>query len=207
MFAKAYRSKRLIYRDIENSDADKELMYKYGPANHATWGLLSGRLFKDVNMKSNSELLGKILESGLLLKVLICLPAPEEVLGDMSKLGPGDRGAKERQAAIPIGSLTLSLPSESFLHAPTTAVGLAIGEEFQSKVRSSTKINSTCEIGELRILTGRGLGIRQRSHKLGRGLGVPVRKHAQGGDLHTELQRQSHASVSEDRFQFRGQEA
>ncbi|KIM96917.1 hypothetical protein OIDMADRAFT_32812 [Oidiodendron maius Zn] len=120
-FANAYRSKRLVYRDIENTDADKELLHWFGPANHVNWGLLSGRLFRDVSKKANFDELGKILESGLLLKVLICLPtAPGEEVGELTKLGLGARAAKEREAATPIGSLSLSAPREGFHQAPTT---------------------------------------------------------------------------------------
>jgi len=74
VFANAYRSKRLVYRDIENTDADKELLHSFGPANHVSWGLLSGRLFRDVSKKANFDLLGKLLETDLLLKVLIAFP-------------------------------------------------------------------------------------------------------------------------------------
>jgi hypothetical protein len=132
-FANAYRSERLVYRDIENSDADKEVMHTFGPANHVTWGLLSGRLFRDVSKKANLEELGKLLETDLLLKVLICLPAPREETAELGQLGLGARGAKERETATVIGSLTLSAASGS-LNAITTTVGLAIGEEYQSKV-------------------------------------------------------------------------
>jgi hypothetical protein len=136
VFANAYRSKRLVYRDIENTDADKELLHSFGPANHVSWGLLSGRLFKDVSKKANFDVLGKLLESGLLLKVLICLPTtPREEVGELIKLSLGARATKERETATPIGSLTLSAPPEGFLQAPTTTVGLCIGEEYQNQVR------------------------------------------------------------------------
>ena len=136
VFANAYRSKRLVYRDIENTDADKELMHSFGPANHVSWGLLSGRLFRDVSKKANLDGLSKLLESGLLLKVLICLPTiPKEEIGEQSKLGLGARAAKERETATPIGSLTLSAPGEWSFQALTTTVGLCIGEEYQNQVR------------------------------------------------------------------------
>ena len=139
-FATAFRSKRLIYRDIENTVADKETMHHFGPADHVNWGLLSGRLFKDVSKKANLEALGKLLESDLLLKVLICLPAPKEETPGWENLGLGMRGAKERENAIPIGSLTLSQPSQGSLQALTTTVGIAIGEGYQNKVRLVKRI-------------------------------------------------------------------
>ena len=131
-FATAYRSERLVYRDIENSDADKEVMHRLGSADHISWGLLSGRLFRDVSKKANIDDLGKLLETDLLLKVLVCLPAPREETAEWVQLGLGARGAKERATATVIGSLTLSAPSRS--HALTTTVGLAIGEAYQNKV-------------------------------------------------------------------------
>jgi hypothetical protein len=143
-FANAYRSERLIYRDIENSDADRDLMHMMGPANHVTWGLLSSRLFRDVSKKANTEMLGKMLDSGMLLKVMICLPAPRDESGELDKLGVGDRGYKERETAIPIGSLTLTGIPETTFQAPATAVGLAIGEAYQNKVCRS---KGGCEIG------------------------------------------------------------
>lgn len=135
VFATAYTSKRLVYRDIENTDADKELLHAFGPANHVSWGLISGRMFRDVSKKANFDVLGKLLESDLLLKVLICLPTIPR--GEIEELGQllGARAAKERETATPIGSLTLSAPREGFLQAPTTVVGLCIGEEYQNQVR------------------------------------------------------------------------
>jgi hypothetical protein len=136
VFANAYKSKRLVYRDIENTDADKEILHRFGPANHVSWGLLGGRLFRDVSKKDNFDALGKLLESDLLLKVLICLPTTlGEGAGELSKLGLGGRAAIERETATPIGSLTLSAPPKGFRQAPTTTVGLCIAEEFQNKVR------------------------------------------------------------------------
>jgi hypothetical protein len=167
VFANAYRSKRLVYRDIENTDVDKELLHSFGPANHVTWGLLSGRLFKDVSKKANFDALGKLLESGLLLKVLICLPTtPREEVGELSKLSSAARAAKERETAMPIGSLTLSAPLEGFLQAPTTTVGLCIGEEYQNQVRYM-KYTRNRNTNAKRPRAG----IRRRSYKLGYGLG------------------------------------
>ena len=140
-FATAFRSQRLIYRDIENTAVDKEIMHQFGPADHVSWGLLSGRLFKDVSKKANLEALGKLLESDLLLKVLICIPPPKEEMAKWEHLGLGARGAKERENAIPIGSLTLSQPSQGSLQALTTTVGLAIGEEYQNKVRLVERVS------------------------------------------------------------------
>jgi hypothetical protein len=135
VFANAYRSKRLVYRDIENNDASKELLHSFGPSNHVSWGLLSNRLFRDVSKKANFDALDKLLESGLLLKVLICLPTTAGEEGEeLSKLGLGARRAKERETARPIGSLTLSAPREGSLQAATTTVGLCIGEEYQNQV-------------------------------------------------------------------------
>jgi hypothetical protein len=133
-FANAYRSKRLVYRDIENNDDDKGLMHKFGPSDHISWGLVSTRLFKDINKKESLEWLGKFLESGLLLKVLICLPSSTEEDAESSQLGPGSRAAKIREDAVPIGSLTLSAPREGYLQAFSTTVGICIGEEYQNQV-------------------------------------------------------------------------
>ena len=182
-FANAYRSKRLVYRDIENTDADKELLHSFGPANHVSWGLLSGRLFRDVSKKEIFDEYGKVLESGLLLKVLICLPtAPREEVGELSKLGLGARAAKERETATPIGSLSLRAPHEGFRQAPTTTVGLCIGEEYQNKARHMKYTrNKNTNANPPRA------GIRRRGYKLGRGLGLQVCKRAQGGDFHIEL--------------------
>ncbi|KAL6885435.1 acyl-CoA N-acyltransferase [Trichoderma evansii] len=140
VFANAYRSERLVYRDIENSDADKEVMHTFGPANHVSWGLLSGRLFRDVSKKTNLEELGKLLETDLLLKVLICLPAPTEETAELGQLSLGERGGRERETATVIGSLTLSAVSGS-LNAITTTVGLAIGEMYQNNGYGGEAIN------------------------------------------------------------------
>lgn len=183
VFANAYRSKRLVYRDIENTDATKELLHSFGPANHVSWGLLSGRLFRDVSKKANFDELSKLLESNLLLKVLICLPiTPKEEIEELNKLGLGARAAKERETAMPVGSLTLSAPREGFLQAPTTVVGLCIGEEYQNQVRHMKyKRNRNTNANRLRV------GIWRRGYKLGRRLGLQVCKRAQSGDSGIEL--------------------
>lgn len=130
----AYQSKRLVYRDIENNDADKGLIHKFGPADHISWGLVNSRLFRDINKKASLDWLGQFLESGLLLKVLICLPDPTKEDVESSKFGPGSRAAKIRENAIPIGSLTLSKLREDSFQAPATTVGICIGEEYQNQV-------------------------------------------------------------------------
>ncbi len=135
VFATAYQSERLVYRDIENNDADKEVIHKFGPANHISWGLLNSRLFSDINKKGSLDWLGQFLESGLLLKVLICLPDPTKEDVEFSKLGPGSRAAKIRENATPIGSLTLSKFREGCLQASATTVSLCIGEEYHNQVR------------------------------------------------------------------------
>jgi hypothetical protein len=135
-FATAYQSKRLVYRDIENNDFDKGLMHSFGPADHISWGLVNSRLFNDINRKASLDWLGKFLESGLLLKVLICLPDPAKADAESSKqLGRGARAAKVRETAIPIGSLTLSKIREDSQQAPSTTVGICIGEDYQNQVR------------------------------------------------------------------------
>ncbi|KAK3937265.1 acyl-CoA N-acyltransferase [Diplogelasinospora grovesii] len=131
-FANAYQSKRLVYRDIENNDADKGLMHKFGPTDHISWGLVNSRLFRDINKKASLDWLGQFLESGLLLKVLICLPDSTKDV-ESSKLGPGSRAAKIRENATPIGSLTLSKFREGSLQASATTVGICIGEEYQNQ--------------------------------------------------------------------------
>jgi hypothetical protein len=68
VFANAYQSKRLVYRDIENNDADKGLIHKFGPNDHISWGLVNSHLFRDINKKASLDWLGQFLESGLLLK-------------------------------------------------------------------------------------------------------------------------------------------
>lgn len=135
-FANAYRSQRLVYRDIEINDKDMGIMHNFGAANHVSWGLVSGpgRLFRDVSKKANLEQLGKLLENDLLLKVLICLPAEET--DEVSKLGVGDRGAKERENATVIGNLFLDGVGGT-IQALTTSVGLNLAEEYHGKVRST----------------------------------------------------------------------
>lgn len=134
-FANAYQSKRLVYRDIENNDTDKGLIHKFGPNDHISWGLVSSRLIKDINKKESLEWLGRFLESGLLLKVLICIPRSTGDDDELSKLGPGSRAARIREMATPIGSLTLSAPREGYLHAMATTITICIGEEYQNAVR------------------------------------------------------------------------
>jgi len=134
IFANAYRSQRLVSRDISNTDADKEVMHNLGCSNHINWGLLCPLLFRDRSRKDNFDSLNERLDSKTLLKVMICLPT---VTREETKGGLGVRAAKEREDATPIGTLTLSAIKEGFSHAQTTTVGLNIGEEFQNKVRFS----------------------------------------------------------------------
>ncbi|KAH8802444.1 acyl-CoA N-acyltransferase [Xylogone sp. PMI_703] len=132
-FATAYQSKRLVYRDIENNDTDKGFIHQFGPADHISWGLVNSGLFKDINKKESLDWLGKFLESGLLLKVLICLPDSTKEDDRSSNLGPGSRAAKIRESATPIGSLTLSKLRDDHLQASATTVGICIGEEYQNQ--------------------------------------------------------------------------
>ncbi|KAH8658497.1 hypothetical protein BX600DRAFT_514986 [Xylariales sp. PMI_506] len=141
-FAGAYRSKRLIYRDIENNDADREVMHSFGPANHVNWGLLHGLLFQDVSKQANMEVLTKMLASDLLMKVFICLPNPEHgETSELDELGLGAKGAKERESATPIGSLTLDAISTKSLNAPFTCLGLVLDEKYQNQGYGGEAIN------------------------------------------------------------------
>ncbi|KAH8898302.1 acyl-CoA N-acyltransferase [Thozetella sp. PMI_491] len=129
VFATAFRSKRLLYRAVENNDVDKDWMYRFGPADPVSWGLASPTTFRDVSKNANLQQITKMLEGPMLLLVLICLPSGETT--DSGQMGFAERLSKERINATPIGSLTLSPPREGFV--PTTRIGISISEPYQNQ--------------------------------------------------------------------------
>ncbi|KAK3369507.1 acyl-CoA N-acyltransferase [Lasiosphaeria ovina] len=147
-FATAFRSKRLIYRAVDNSEADRELLActLYDPVSQ---GLSDPTLFRPMGESAGKKAIEQIIDQAL-LAVVICLPAADDVADDTGG-GAADQtqdqqqqpprlplpgtALKQAQArATPIGSLFLSRQRQATTaHWRWTRLAVALAEPFQNK--------------------------------------------------------------------------
>ena len=135
IFATAFTSERLVYRAVTNNAADKELVYKFTDYEPISAGLGNHALFRQKDPQSSGEMVDKMFTMKMLLNVFICLPAKEEDEDESTKsLGPGERAARRRDAAVPIGHMILAPHREGQAHVRFTRIGLCLQEKYQNKV-------------------------------------------------------------------------
>ncbi|KAH8880799.1 acyl-CoA N-acyltransferase [Thozetella sp. PMI_491] len=142
-FLTAYASERLVYRAVGNTEEDKEWLYKFLDYDPLAAGLGQHSMFKQNDKKSSNATFDRILAAKMLLNTFICLPAeetPEEV-AELEELGPGERAARRREKATPIGHLILSPQREGQTHVRFTRIGLGIAEKYQNKGYGAEAIN------------------------------------------------------------------
>ncbi|KAH6658161.1 acyl-CoA N-acyltransferase [Truncatella angustata] len=140
VFAGAFKSERLVYRSMEDTEADRDWMWKnlwnnpvnVGLANLATFVPPSQRNFK----KDWEQILSRAL-----VAVFICLPPPKKAEGVDSD--PADKAqekdVKDDGSTI-IGMICLSKYAiDTFKRR--TGIGLQIADEYQNKGYGREAIN------------------------------------------------------------------
>ncbi len=144
IFATAFASERLVYRSVSNTAEDKELFYKFTDYDPISSGLGQHGLFRHKDPKSSGEVVDKMFTMKMLLNVFICLPVKEEEEEDESTkaLGLGEKAARRRDAAVPIGHMLLAPHREGQAHVRFTRIGLCIQEQHQNKASSASTFHS-----------------------------------------------------------------
>ncbi len=112
----AFRSQRLVYRSIENNDADKEFIHKHIDGNPEILALNSANVLKPQSTEDSASLLDNLKKS--LLGVMICI-------------------AEDDSKSTPIGYLCLGFggfsESQYRHHHRTTELGISIAAAHQGK--------------------------------------------------------------------------
>ncbi|KAL2825233.1 acyl-CoA N-acyltransferase [Aspergillus pseudoustus] len=134
-----FRSERLIYRAIEDTDDDREFFYTH--TNETAMHLQATmRLPRPRSLKVSNEFLA--LQEGRLLAVMICLPREEPEAEPVGKengeaLGKEKIANKEEpswKTAVPIGRLSLQNPlGELTAHHRNAVLGISLIESARGK--------------------------------------------------------------------------
>ncbi|KAK0717622.1 acyl-CoA N-acyltransferase [Lasiosphaeria miniovina] len=130
-FATAFRSKRLIYRAVDNTEADRELLActLHDPVSQ---GLGDPTLFRPVGESAGKKAIEQMIDQAL-LAVVICLPAADEQQPPRLLL-PGTDLKQAQARATPIGSLFLSRQRQATTaHWRWTRLAVGLAEPFQNK--------------------------------------------------------------------------
>ncbi|KAK3322894.1 acyl-CoA N-acyltransferase [Apodospora peruviana] len=133
-FATAFRSPRLVYRSIEDTDADRDMIATTleDPVTH---GFRHSGMFAPGSRTSSREIIGRITKSAL-LAVLICLPPPDS---SNPSDGPGTELARAQAKGVPIGTMVL-FPGKHAI-ARMAFISLALQEKYQNKGYGAEAIN------------------------------------------------------------------
>jgi RimJ/RimL family protein N-acetyltransferase len=127
----AFRSRRLVYRAIEDNDEDIEFLHSL---NLESEGRINGNasLFKPVNKKYAQELADDFHES--FLCVLICLRISSETREEKGS------DAAASKASKPIGRVRLWKVEEKYRHHRNANIGITIASVYQRKGYGSEAI-------------------------------------------------------------------
>jgi RimJ/RimL family protein N-acetyltransferase len=150
-FAGAHRSKRLVFRAVEDNDEDKDYMWNNLFSNPVNTGLANIGIFRPASKKGFQKDF-EMITTKTLLCVLICLPPPEtqpgeeeeveeeEEAADTKKDGAKDKAEKKEPKPTPIGFICLS-KNEMDSFRRRTMVGLQLAEPYQNKGYGREAIN------------------------------------------------------------------
>ena len=138
----AFRSKRLVYRAIENTAEDKEFIYEQLQKDPVTTALGSPVLLRPETRAKSDEDVESVVKSSL-LAVMICLPPKDNHDKSSEPKSTTNLGSpKEHEDASPIGCLTLSKQRmDSTVHWRWTRLGIQIAEPFQGHGYGPEAIN------------------------------------------------------------------
>ncbi|KAK3368420.1 hypothetical protein B0H63DRAFT_528789 [Podospora didyma] len=153
-FATTFRSERLIYSAIEETDEDKELLSRvlYDPVSQ---GLGDPTRFRPLSNMAGKKALDGMIKNAL-LAVMTCLPvdaaAADSTAAEQSEqseqseplpaLLPGTALKNAQASATPIGNIFLSRqPRPSTTRWRWTRISLQIAEPFQNKGYDGEAVN------------------------------------------------------------------
>lgn len=137
---RAFRSKRLTYRALEDTVEDKEFMYSRFMANPIMAGLSTPMVLQPLNRKASDERVGYIIGNSL-LAVIILAPTdePAEVPG---QINVKDETEPSTEELVPVGFLNLRKNGhDGLLYFRSTGVGISIADEFQGRGYGREAIN------------------------------------------------------------------
>lgn len=137
VFANAFRSERLIYRQMQKNDSDKDFVssFYFDPVSR---GLAGGLMLHDKDTKSRREDVETMITHAM-LAVVICLP-PEKEPEEAEQSDGMERRRVESERSTPIGWLRLSKTKEDYPRR-FTALGINIHERYQNKGYGSESVN------------------------------------------------------------------
>ncbi|KAL2814020.1 acyl-CoA N-acyltransferase [Aspergillus granulosus] len=134
-----FRSKRLIYRAIEDNDDDKSFFHTH--TNELAMHLLASTILPRPRSKTSSNEFHAIHRARL-LSVMICLPRGENGSEPQNEDAIANGKAEAWQTAIPIGRLSLNNPMGAFTsHHRNAIMGISLIESARGKGYGREAIN------------------------------------------------------------------
>ncbi|KAI1844778.1 hypothetical protein JX265_011314 [Neoarthrinium moseri] len=147
-FANAFKSKRLVFRQMEDNDTDRTWLWKNLWSDPVGQGLSNYNVFVPSSEKTCKKDYESIINNSL-IAVFICLPPePAAEGGDDDKSDKNEEGEKKKKQEEkedepkprPIGMLVLSKPKADTFKM-RTAIGLQIAAAYQNKGYGREAVN------------------------------------------------------------------
>ncbi|PYI09381.1 acyl-CoA N-acyltransferase [Aspergillus sclerotiicarbonarius CBS 121057] len=127
-----FRSARLIYRAIENNDADKAFIQQHIQNDSFGQAMSNPTLTRPRPQKDAGEFIQHLQHSSL-LAVIICLPPSESCT---------EKGADALRKPIPIGQLSIINTWGKFAaHHRNATLGISLAEEYRGKGYGTEAVN------------------------------------------------------------------
>jgi RimJ/RimL family protein N-acetyltransferase len=144
-FAGAFKTKRLVFKSIEDTDSHKDWLWKNLWNNPVNFGLANASVFLPPSQKNFKQAM-ELIASRSLLGTFICLPAPEKSeVAESEAIEKGqdkdkDKDKDKTDEDTIIGAIFLSKPGQDVFKR-RTAVGIQIADEYQNKGYGREAIN------------------------------------------------------------------
>lgn len=147
VFAGAFRSKRLVFKTMEDTDEIKEWMWKNLWSSQVNMGLANPSIFMPAS-KATFKKDFEVLSTKALLSVMICLPALEKAVSEEETGQPEDdkdkkteeKKKKEEPEDTIIGMICLSKSGNDAFRRKT-GIGIQIADAYQNKGYGREAIN------------------------------------------------------------------
>lgn len=138
-FAGAFKSERLIYKAMEDTDAHKDWLFKNVWSTPVNAGLANPSVFMPASTTNCKKDFETIINKTL-LPILICLPASGKAAGENKPESEEDQKEKDDEDDTIIGYICLSKSgNEAFRRK--TAIGIQIADKYQNKGYGREAIN------------------------------------------------------------------
>jgi hypothetical protein len=131
-----FRSERLIYTALENTDEDKKFFHGL-QLNPVSFGQSDINILRPQRFQESTDVL-EIITKKSLICVKICLPKPVD---DLDTQESKEKSSKDENEPIPIGFIFLSGQEMTRAHDRCSGLGVEIMDKYTGKGYGSEAIN------------------------------------------------------------------